>query len=97
MHPGHVRVTHVFREAHLANTTAPEQDSEVLVEMSEEAARKLLAGTDLKTSQKMTHYWFEFWLLAGRFIIKGAAPPPSRKLTEDALLLTFVDTRQPLK
>lgn len=35
--------------------------------------------------------------LAGKFFIKGAAPPPSRKFMTPAILLMLVDARPPLK
>jgi hypothetical protein len=65
--------------------------------MGEEAAKKLLATIVRLIQSSRTYYWFELTLLAGMFINNGAAPPPSRKLTEDAMSLTLVDTRQPLK
>lgn len=97
VYPGHARVAHVRRKAHLADTTATQQDAEELVQMGEEAAKKPLVTTVRFIQQSRTYYWFELTLLAGIFISNGAAPPPSRKLTEDATLLTLVDTRQPLK
>jgi hypothetical protein len=44
VHSGHAWVTHVRRETHLADTTAAKQNAEVLIQMSEEATRKLSVG-----------------------------------------------------
>ena len=82
----------------MADSTAAQQDTEELVQVGKETADNLLATVNgLVTYSGFTYYWFELALLAGKFIIRGAAPPPSRKLTDAGILLTLVDSRQPLK
>ena len=44
-----------------------------------------------------TYYCLEVVSLAGLFIIKGAAPPPSRKLTAEPWPLSLVDLSAPSK
>jgi hypothetical protein len=46
---------------------------------------------------KKKYYCLELVPFSGLFIIKGTAPPLSRKLTDDANPLSFVDLRAPLK
>lgn len=41
-----------------------------------------MSGSDSSGGFVVTDYCFDFSSLAGMFFIKGAAPPPSRKLTE---------------
>ena len=55
--------------------------------------------TNLKAnSRHSAYYWFELVPLAGMFIIRGAAPPSSRKLTETPdEPPSFVDAKPPLK
>jgi hypothetical protein len=51
-----------------------------------------------KSLFQAAYYWLEFVLLAGMFFMRGAAPPPSRKLTERPTEPpVFVDARPPLK
>jgi hypothetical protein len=97
VYSGHAWITHIRRKAHLADSTAAQQDTEELVQVGEKTADKTLALNGCAVNPGLTYYWFELALLAGRFIIRGAAPPPSRKLTEAGILLTLVDSRHPLK
>lgn len=47
---------------------------------------------------RTTCYWFELVSLAGMFIMRGVAPPPSRKLTEIPIEPPlFVDANMPVK
>ena len=53
---------------------------------------------------KRTYYWLEVVSFAGRFFIRGAAPPPSRKFCEIGGFVTglkavplLVEMSQPLK
>lgn len=83
-------------EAALAVAGAADEFANELVEMSEEEATYLLdSGTRISCDK--TYYWLEVLSLAGLFILIGAAPPPSRKLTETGRLPLLVDFKQPLK
>lgn len=61
---------------------ASEEDTKVLVQVSQEHARKAVSGELSLIIAIATHYWFDEVPLAGLFIINGTAPPSSKKLTE---------------
>ena len=59
----------------------------------------MLEGNELDCQKgaQNTYYWFEVVSKAGKLIFKAAAPPPSRKLIDEGMLLLFVDKRLPSK
>jgi hypothetical protein len=49
--------------------------------------------------EEIYYYWFEVVSVAGVLFIRGAAPPPSRKLTEEPIMAPgeLVEAKPPLK
>ena len=98
MYASHAWVTHIGGEAHFTIFRAAKQLAKELVKMGQQSTRVRCQLARLPEAVGSgTYYWLELALLAGMFAINGAAPPPSKKLTEEGTLLTFVDSRQPLK
>jgi len=93
------RVTTVFRVARRSYLGAAKEDTEVLVQMRQQHARTVRFPSVSQRARCESYYWFEVVLPSeGLFIISGAAPPSSRKLTATpALPPSLVDARPPSK
>jgi len=89
-------VAAVFRETHGIVAGAVKEFAEELIEMSKEKARKFgQSPYIILVSKKCTYYWFDVVPLEGMFIVRGTAPPSSRKFTatpdDPPRLLDFSD------
>lgn len=97
-------VAGVGGEGSVAVGGAAEESAKVGVEVGEELAvggkREERNGVRLVCGgwrgREGTYYWFELVPFAGLLAIKGAAPPSSRKLTDEAVPFTLVESNAPL-
>lgn len=90
----HAWISHVGWKVGASIFGAAKQFAEELVEMCQEITNRLVDRYNL---DRDTHYWLLFMSFAGIFFMRGAAPPPSRKLIAAGLSSRLLDFRHPLK
>jgi hypothetical protein len=89
-------VTTISRVVSTSLQGAAEENTEVFIQVGQEGAK--MCQLIFEGCNRKTYYWLELVLLAGRFFMRGAAPPPSRKLTEAPIIPPlFVEANPPLK
>ena len=93
----HRRLASVSREATRAVRGTIQGSTEVAVQVSEKFANFGAGVSGYSAGSGDTHNCFDLVSLAGKLIVRGTAPPPSRKLTDTAVSLTLVDLSAPLK